>query len=502
MDDIQTPIISAPNLSNLAPIKRGGFVIKIVVGLIILAVLGTGVSLATRAWDPVWNPFRPNPEKVMEEMYSNMKKVKTFHTEAKISFEGEGKSQEIKDIRGGGAYFDFSGDIDKTDVQNLKSSGVSEVKIESDGTQFSLGLEFKAVGNEYYFKLTKIPLLSFLPIDLSGIKNQWIRIEANSEEFPQEISEQQKQIIEEIKNIIKGKNFYSVKKELPEEKIDSKDTYHFLLALNNEELKNAIFEIEDRMEKLGYSTSSGETIAKEARIKSDMLQLRTVAEIIYDWKSGYSNFNCNNSKVKPICESISEEAGAKPVIFAFQNDYCAFVTLPVQGYYYCVDSSSSPKVVTNPNRTGYCDGRTFICPSGTEVPEEMREKIAKEEFLKVVEKFFGNLGEVTAEIWIGKKDKLLYKLKYEKDFNLANIQEGAEGNLNTTAEIFLSGFDKSIEIEAPKDSKKLEEILGPFFIPSQDLLMFLPAPEGPLEPQDFSVFEASVLDIISKFLKR
>ncbi|KPJ57065.1 hypothetical protein AMJ49_02830 [Parcubacteria bacterium DG_74_2] len=101
-------------------------------------------------------------------------------------------------------------------------------------------------------------------------------------------------------------------------------------------------------------------------------------------------------------------------------------------------------------------------------PEEIEN--AKKEAVRSLEEgldgFFTKIGEIGAETWIGKKDLLLYKVKIEKEIDLADLFEGEEtGEIFIKANIILSKFGEVIEIKEPEEFKNIgeifEEILGP-----------------------------------------
>jgi len=88
-------------------------------------------------------------------------------------------------------------------------------------------------------------------------------------------------------------------------------------------------------------------------------------------------------------------------------------------------------------------------------PEEM--EITKEEIPEQIDEFFEKIGEITFEVWIGQKDKYLYKVEFGKEIDLSESDQSF-GKVSILAEINFSRFNQSVEIEAPKDSKTLEEI--------------------------------------------
>ena len=90
--------------------------------------------------------------------------------------------------------------------------------------------------------------------------------------------------------------------------------------------------------------------------------------------------------------------------------------------------------------------------TGPESQEELQEKINQ---------FFDKIGEIMAEVWIGKKDFYLYKLDFEKEVDLSKFEKTTEG---TIAIKFVTEFDKfnqPIEIAAPEEFKTIKEILTP-----------------------------------------
>lgn len=135
---------------------------------------GLVIVLAARIWDPLWNPFRPRPEKVLERMILKMKELKTVESENKISlavqsndgsnFEMEIKLSEKEDLREkenpkseGDFYFSFGAGASKT----------KETPSFAMGGKVSLAGQYKNLNQKGFVKLTTLPadfwLSSFLP---------------------------------------------------------------------------------------------------------------------------------------------------------------------------------------------------------------------------------------------------------------------------------------------------------------------------------------------------
>ena len=116
--------------------------------------------------------------------------------------------------------------------------------------------------------------------------------------------------------------------------------------------------------------------ARDARAISAMSQIRTSVEVIYDEEGDYAKINCNDEKLRLLCDDIEQQVGSKPIIWHSPkgDKYCAYTILN-SGEFYCIDSELTATTTSiNPSAPGYCDGSTFICP-GTKIekPEQGRE---------------------------------------------------------------------------------------------------------------------------------
>jgi len=106
--------------------------------------------------------------------------------------------------------------------------------------------------------------------------------------------------------------------------------------------------------------------AKDARIVSDMNQLRSRAEIIVSDNNGdYTRVACSggDAEVATLCSDINiQNGGTNPAITNNGTDgYCAYATLnataPSQQYF-CVDSALNAKQTTN---VAPCGGANDTC---------------------------------------------------------------------------------------------------------------------------------------------
>lgn len=382
------PTTPSPFYFEPTPSTRKKLVIlKVIACVIIPVVIGAGIALATRVWDPLWNPFRPSPEEVIGEMAVETGRLKTVHSRTKIEITGKEDAKEVFKLS-----MDFAGDSDNTDPENPKSTGEFYSVLAFEGTQFSLAGENKIIGEDSYIKLTTIPAFPFLEpffnmlgLDLNQLKDQWIKLDLEefmkelmeisgvpvTSEMEQELEEaeqRQQEMIQKFQALIKDKKLYIVKREYPDKEVRSEKTYHYLVALNEKEIKKII-----------------------------------------------------------------------PELYKILIDTMKFGPSPTEEQW-----------------------------------QEFQEELSRE-----LDKFFAKVGEISAQVWIGKKDYLLYKIKGEKEIDLSKFQEQERGvvplppqskptgMITIGLEINFSNFNQPLIIEAPGEYKTLEEIFKiPAFFPS------------------------------------
>jgi len=359
MDGLKTQRqFSGPEfIPKTPPQKSLAFLVKLIVGIVITAGVVGGGALVSRVWDPVWNPFRPSPEEVLSQMQEKMETVETFHTKGKVFFSIKPEGQEEAKIT-----LNFSGDSDVTNLEVQKMAGEFDINaFLPQQWQFTLKLESKVIGEDSYIK-AEIPsyLYYFLTlaygIDAQKINNRWIQfnkeaLSSLSESYSQEelSKEQQEALMERFKEILSGRKVYYVKAELPDEKINGRNSYHYEIALDRQGLKEALPE---------------------------------------------------------LLEALMEISGQQ--LGGFES---AFMTGGIA---------------------------------------------------QAIDEFLGKVGEITGEVWIGKKDMYLYKIKGEKEIDVSKLLEGSEGKelgkVTLRVEINYSNFNQEIKIEAPKEFIPFEEI--------------------------------------------
>jgi len=335
-------------------------IITIPLLIIILAGIGFFGLLFTQTYDPLWNPFRPEPEEIIDAMTEKMKEVKTYSSSIVFNFETK-ENESIFQMGVEGGY-----QTDRTQSQNVKTQGEFNLVFGTEGMEFKLAGETVTIGSTSYFKLTTIPVLPFLgpyfqmmDIDIYQLKNQWIKIDPESlktwyeETLGEELTPEMEAKLEEllggqsettrkIEELLENKKIYIVQKELPDETVGKTKVYHYQIALNKEEI-------------IG--------------LMPELLEL------------------------------------------------------------------------------------TRQLNEGTQIHLEEIEEM---------EEFFEKAGDFIAEVWIGKKDRLLYKLDFEKEIDLSKFEEAEEGRIVMKLTVNLSEFDEPFQIKPPSDVKPVEEFLESF----------------------------------------
>ncbi|MBU3942487.1 hypothetical protein KKA24_00725 [Patescibacteria group bacterium] len=128
LNSLESSLKDDPFFADSNSKKGKTFIIKIIAGVVGLVLISGGAVLASRAWDPVWNPFRPSPEKVLSKMINN-DSAKNLHINSNISFVKKG-SESV------GISMTSSEDLDSNDEKNIKSKGSFDMVIESEGIQY------------------------------------------------------------------------------------------------------------------------------------------------------------------------------------------------------------------------------------------------------------------------------------------------------------------------------------------------------------------------------
>ena len=386
--------------------KKKIIFLSLILGIIIISFLYTGL------WDPFWNPFRPPPQVILAKMALRMKSAKSFSMKGIIQIMENQKGKHFKwykEKQEEEFYSKESGDIilsidvlqKEKKKRDFSFSFKGEIHQENNiwkekpfFADISSEKKILRIGNDFYFfkdssTESSLPSLTNFPHILP--KKKWIRFnqdqlgdfltlyipEILEEDRPfvkiQISKEKQQELIEIIlKNII-STPFYEVEKELPDEKIEDKTAYHYLVKLDKQKIKKLISNIS-----------------------------LEVAENLDD---------C----ISPINSSKEE-------------------------FY----SSSL---------------WTIFAARWIEV---------------LIEEIYGKLGDIKIEMWIGKKDNFLYRIRFEKEKDILDFlrketpaRELSEANISVLVDIKFSKFNETLNINSPSKYINLEEVIGKFLSPQK-----------------------------------
>ncbi len=75
--------------------------------------------------------------------------------------------------------------------------------------------------------------------------------------------------------------------------------------------------------------------------------------------------------------------------------------------------------------------------------------------------FVDRVGGITYEVFIGKTDGEIYRVKGEKEIDASQLDEGQKGKLAISVDINYSDINKVVDVLAPASFKTLQEILTP-----------------------------------------
>ena len=245
--------------------RWAGMLFKILILIIELGVIGGGVALAMRAWDPAWSPFRPNPEKVILKAWDQLKTIKSqnFNSEfllssEKISYSPSSSGSFKLDMKSNGGV-DYS-NPDKR-LASVKGSINASAK-DNTGNQydFSITGETRLISKEFFLKLDEINLgnlnifLMMFGLDTSKIKGQWIRFTAqdavnNAGQYSGVSSQQQakaqenlKELLDKVVKVLLNKKTYDIS-QFPDNRGAEGKEYHYAVSLNQKKVIEASPEI-------------------------------------------------------------------------------------------------------------------------------------------------------------------------------------------------------------------------------------------------------------------
>ena len=335
-----------------SPLKA---ILLILLAIIVLSGAGFATVLAMRIWDPMWNPFRPKPQAVFEQTISKMNGIKKYGYKLAGSISLNATDSNLKSAKAQGSI-NSSGAIDITDILNPKLTSVLDFvfSLSDPNSEENMGIasagEIRILDKNFYFKIGKFEATGTASDDLKDyissfetIKDQWTKIAKDQigalagggNSFS---DAKQKEMENSIKAVFAKYPLWQISGQLQDEKIGDVGVYHYIVALNQANLKSAFSEI------MKLSAGSDYSLA---------------------------------------------------MVEGFANT------------------------------------------------------------------FFEKVGEIKADVWIGKKDLLVYKIDFKKAVDLKQVIGAVAGDFSINLNLELSDHDKPVVVQIPFEAKSYEEVFGP-----------------------------------------
>jgi len=382
---------------------------KIILVILIVVLVGGGVALATGAWNPGWNPFKPSPEHVIQQMIKKMAEVETASSEGEIYFEvKEADSSQSISIS-----MALEADSDATDPENPKSDTEMDLGLsyamEGLSLNFTVGLQAITIGQTFYLNITSIPgipaetkeELAAMGLDFNQLVNQWIKIDEES-----------------------LKAFYEA------------------MGMDSADVEKA-FGQNEKYQEMGEELSKELMVLMEKRTP-DLLSVEALSDTeiegvdVYHYKAVL-----DKEGVKTVIPEVIE-IFEEPLFAILEEQY----------------------------------GITITEDMKKEWEDSKEEKLA--ELDEGIDELFEKTGEVSAELWIGKEDYYLYKIKSEKAIDFGEFESVEPMIISFGLDLNFSNFNQPMTIDAPLEYKGFDEI----FLPIIEMMMLqsMMMSPGGLEP--------------------
>jgi len=224
--------------------------IKILIPIIATVAAAAIVGLlAFQVWNPSWNPFGASPQERLEKSFQNLFFLKSFRIDGNLELKFTKKTKEEEKESFPESFlisFLFSQKFDKSDKDTPKSEGAYTLSFGGEGMEISFRGEAKTIGETLYLKLTSLPAFSLFEMSFGEFKNQWIKIDKKGlekitgQEIKENEKEKQDQLIKEITQLFAKREIFEIKKVFGKEKVNNKTSFHYLVNIKKEELKQLI----------------------------------------------------------------------------------------------------------------------------------------------------------------------------------------------------------------------------------------------------------------------
>jgi hypothetical protein len=251
MDSKPSPVTPLPDIQN-KPKKRNK-------KLIIILALLLSIILVVAGGAFIYLTYFPAPEIVLFQAVKNASKVNSveFASNTTIDISTKEDATRVDEnainknfnigAKSGNLRFDIEGSYDQLDPKNQKSALQVKASGNLDATfasnyKFAIELENRIIGDKGYAALTNGPK------ETDVIKNQWLGYELTEFKKNVESNSTVSSIKSNSENPISAENqkkldeqnakIFKITKNLPEEKINGANSYHFQYSVDTNEIKN------------------------------------------------------------------------------------------------------------------------------------------------------------------------------------------------------------------------------------------------------------------------
>lgn len=235
--------------------------------VVFLVVVSTATLLATKTWNPAWNPFQGSGGggDVIEKAFDKISQAKT------ISYQGSLLIDTLQDNKPSSAVFNLKGSLDTSNEDSWQTANLIDFSFEQpDSEVITAGFDLDFIAKSLYLRINSLPetlSIPFLSSDfLQSIKGKWIGIsedqakqlagvsdDTTSTDQDEQTKEALKLFISDLKEIGADKEIFSIKQQLADETIDGENTTHYLVDINKEAVKEMIPEYYALMQKYGLT---------------------------------------------------------------------------------------------------------------------------------------------------------------------------------------------------------------------------------------------------------
>ena len=259
---VVSPAASPAVSSTTSPAASSKGINKKILIIVIAVILG--LALIGGGVFAYLNYFQP-PEKVVQKMMLKLADVKSLEYSGNLNIE---ITASPTGLMSGSAGFngtntdglvattsvfaakktgkfsvDFNGSSDWHNADNFLGLLAMNMKAEIPQLgDFSLGTEMRSINKDFYAKLSKAPNLMIF--DLSTLENQWIKIDGKDVAAQQDKNKLTPAQIDQLKKTFVQDEVISIAANLPAEKIDGVNTYHYKYVVNKEGLRKYIIDVD------------------------------------------------------------------------------------------------------------------------------------------------------------------------------------------------------------------------------------------------------------------